>query len=110
MEDRIYNFAAGPSMLADEVLIRISEELFNYKGSGMSVMEMSHRSKGYLEIFESTKAGLKRLLDIPDDYEVLFMHGGATGMFTSIPLNLLKGRTADYVITGNFAKKAAQEA
>ena len=110
MEDRIYNFAAGPSMLADEVLIKLKEELLNYKGSGMSVMEMSHRSKGYLEIFENTKAGLRRLLEIPDDYEILFMHGGATGMFASIPLNLLKGRTADYVITGNFAKKAAQEA
>lgn len=110
MENRVYNFAAGPSMLADEVLLAIKEELFNYHGSGMSVMEMSHRSKGYLEIFEKTKNGLKKLMNIPDDYEILFMHGGATGMFASIPLNLTKGKTADYIITGNFSKKAADEA
>ena len=110
MENRVYNFAAGPSMLADEVLLAIKEELFNYHGSGMSVMEMSHRSKGYLEIFEKTKNGLKKLMNIPDDYEILFVHGGATGMFASIPLNLTKGKTADYIITGNFSKKAADEA
>ena len=109
MKDRIYNFAAGPSMLADEVLIRIKEELLNYNGTGMSVMEMSHRSKVYLEIFEKTKASLKRLMDIPDDYEVLFMHGGATGVFASLPLNLLRNR-ADYIVTGNFSLKAAKEA
>ena len=109
MENRVYNFAAGPSMLADEVLIRIKEELFNYNNTGMSVMEMSHRSKVYLEIFEKTKASLRRLMDIPENYEVFFMHGGATGVFASLPLNLLKNK-ADYIITGNFSKKAAKEA
>ena len=109
MENRVYNFAAGPSMLADEVLIRLKDELFNYNGTGMSVMEMSHRSKVYLEIFEKTRETLKQLMGIPEDYEVLFMHGGATGVFASIPMNLLKNR-ADYIITGNFSKKAAQEA
>lgn len=110
MEDRIYNFAAGPSMLADEVLIKIKEELFNYKNTGMSVMEMSHRSKMYLEIFSETKDRLRRLMDIPEEYEILFMHGGATGQFASIGLNLLKGGKADYIVTGNFSKKSAQEA
>ena len=110
MENRIYNFAAGPSMLSDEVLTVLKEELFNYRGSGMSVMEMSHRSKDYLEIFENTKTGLKHLMNIPNDYEVLFMHGGASGMFASIPLNLAHGKTVDYIITGNFSKKAADEA
>ena len=109
MENRIYNFAAGPSMLADEVLIRIKEELFSYNDTGMSVMEMSHRSKVYLEIFEKTKESLKRLMDMPEDYEVMFMHGGATGVFASLPLNLLKNK-ADYIVTGNFSKKAASEA
>ena len=109
MENRVYNFAAGPSMLADEVLIRLKDELFNYNGTGMSVMEMSHRSKVYLEIFEKTKASLRRLMDIPENYEVFFMHGGATGVFASLPLNLLKNK-ADYIITGNFSKKAAKEA
>ena len=109
MENRIYNFAAGPSMLADEVMLKLKEELLNYNNTGMSVMEMSHRSKVYLEIFEKTKESLKRLMEIPDDYEVMFMHGGATGVFASLPLNLLKNK-ADYIITGNFSKKAAQEA
>ena len=97
-------------MLADDVLIRMKEELFNYKDTGMSVMEMSHRSKIYLKIFEETKDTLRRVMDIPEDYEILFMHGGATGQFAAIGLNILKGNKADYVITGNFSKKAAQEA
>ena len=110
MEDRVYNFAAGPSQLADEVLLEISRELFNYKDTGMSVMEMSHRSPMYLEIFEETKQRLRKLMDIPDNYEILFMHGGATGQFAAVPLNLLSDKSADYIVTGNFAKKAAAEA
>ena len=109
MENRVYNFAAGPSMLADEVLIQLKEELFNYNGTGMSVMEMSHRSKLYLDIFNETKNDLKKLMNIPDEYEIFFMHGGATGTFASVPMNLLKNK-ADYIVTGNFSKKAAQEA
>ena len=110
MEDRIYNFAAGPSMLADEVLLELRQELFNYHNTGMSVMEMSHRSKMYLEIFEETKDRLRRLMNIPDDYAIFFMHGGATGQFAAIPLNLLGDREADYIITGNFSGKAQKEA
>ena len=110
MKDRVYNFSAGPSMLADEVLCAINEELFNYKGSGQSVMEMSHRSKIYLELFNETKALLKKLMEIDDNYEILFVHGGATMQFSAIPMNLMKNGKADYIITGNFAKKAAQEA
>ena len=106
---RVYNFSAGPSILADEVLIELKKDLFNYKGTGMSVMEMSHRSGIYLEIFEDAKNCLRELMDIPEDYEIFFSHGGATGQFAAIPLNLLK-RKADYIITGSFSGKAAQEA
>ena len=109
MEGRVYNFAAGPSMLADEVLQMLSKERYNYEGSGMAVMEMSHRSKGYLRIFEEVKADLREVMNIPENYEIFFMHGGATGQFSAVPLNLLK-KKADYVVTGNFAKKAAEEA
>ena len=110
MNDRVYNFSAGPSMLADEVIKKLRDDMLSYEGSGMSVMEMSHRSKVYLAIFEDCKARLKKLLSIPDDYEVLFMHGGATGQFSAVPLNLMKSGKADYIITGNFSKKAAEEA
>ena len=109
MKNRVYNFAAGPSMLADKVLSELHEEFFNYHDSGMAVMEMSHRSKGYLEIFEDAKARLKRIMEIPDDYEIFFMHGGATAQFAAVPMNLLK-KKADYIITGNFSRKSAQEA
>ena len=81
MEDRVYNFAAGPSMLADEVLIELKNELFNFNNTGMSVMEMSHRSKVYLEIFEQVKSDLRTLMNIPDNYEIFFLH--AKGMFLS---------------------------
>ena len=108
--DRIYSFAAGPSMLPEAVLEEISKDLFNYRGSGMSVMEMSHRSKAYLAIFEETKATLKRVMDIPDNYEILFIQGGATEQFSAIPQNFLKKGKADYIITGSFSKKAAKEA
>lgn len=110
MKDRVYNFAAGPSMLADEVLNELHDEFYNYNGSGMAVMEMSHRSKGYLEIFNEAKDRLRRIMEIPEEYEIFFMHGGATGQFAAVPMNLMKKKKADYIITGNFSKKAAQEA
>ncbi len=110
MENRIYNFAAGPSMLADEVLNKLHEEFYNYEGSGMAVMEMSHRSKGYLAIFEDAKKRLRDIMEIPEDYEIFFMHGGATGQFAAVPMNLLRDGKADYIVTGNFSNKAAKEA
>ena len=109
MKERIYNFAAGPSMLSDEVLNELYEEFYNYHGTGMAVMEMSHRSRDYLEIFDDAKERLARIMEIPEDYEIFFMHGGATAQFASVPMNLLKNK-ADYIITGNFSRKAAQEA
>ena len=106
-----YNFAAGPSALPTEVLEIAAKEMLDYKGSGMSVMEMSHRSKIYQEIFDETKADLKKLMNVPDTHEVLFMHGGATAQFAAIPMNLMgEGGSADYAVTGNFAKNAAKEA
>ncbi|MBQ4251658.1 MAG: 3-phosphoserine/phosphohydroxythreonine transaminase [Erysipelotrichaceae bacterium] len=110
MQNRIYNFAAGPSTLPEEVLQEIQQEMLNYEGSGMSVMEMSHRSKMYLNIFEETKNTLRRVMNIPENYEILFLHGGATGQFSMVPLNLGRTGKADYIVTGNFARKAAQEA
>ena len=109
--ERIYNFSAGPSMLPLPVLEQAAAEMTNYRGSGMSVMEMSHRSKVYLDIFEETKADLKRLLKVPDTHEVLFMHGGATLQFSAIPMNLI-GKTgkAGYSITGNFSNLSMKEA
>ncbi|MDR0491607.1 MAG: 3-phosphoserine/phosphohydroxythreonine transaminase [Oscillospiraceae bacterium] len=109
--ERIYNFSAGPSVLPLSVLEQAASEMTNYRGSGMSVMEMSHRSKAYLSIFEETKADLKRLLKIPDTHEILFMQGGATLQFSVVPLNLI-GRTgkADYAVTGSFANLAMKEA
>lgn len=107
---RVYNFSAGPSQLPLEVLETARDQMLNYEGSGMSVMEMSHRSSTYQKIFDDTKATLKRLMNIPDNYKILFLHGGATQQFGAVALNLMdKGRT-DYVVTGNFSKKAAQEA
>ncbi len=110
-EERIYNFSAGPSMLPEPVLKKASDEMLNYGGSGMSVMEMSHRSKAYQEIFDETKALLKKALSVPDTHEVIFMQGGATGQFAAVALNLM-GKTgkADYAVTGNFSNLAAKEA
>jgi phosphoserine aminotransferase len=108
--ERIYNFSAGPSMLPEPVLRRVQSELLNYGGTGIAVMEMSHRSKMYLEIFESVKAKLRETLSIPDGYHVLFAHGGATAQFSAVPMNLLGEASADYAITGNFAQLAAEEA
>ena len=109
--DRIYNFSAGPSMLPIEVLESARDNMLNYEGSGMSVMEMSHRSKVYDAIIQQAEAGLRRVMDIPDNYKVIFMQGGATLQFACVPLNLMnKNGKADYIVTGSFASKAAKEA
>lgn len=109
--ERVYNFSAGPSMLPLEVLERAGAEITNYQGSGMSVMEMSHRSKVFDRIFQDTKARFIRLFHVPDNYRVLFLQGGASTQFSMVPLNLI-GRTgrADYAVTGNFAGIAYKEA
>jgi len=109
--ERIYNFSAGPSMLPEEVLKTAASEMLNYKGTGTSVMEMSHRSKDFLAIFEETKSALKQTLGVPDSHDILFLQGGATLQFSMIPMNLIsKTGKADYAITGNFSKLAAKEA
>ena len=107
---RVYNFSAGPSMLPEAVLQTAQAELLDYHGSGMSVMEMSHRSKWFEEIIANTGASLRRVLRIPDNYRVGFFQGGATQQFAMVPLNLMATGTADYLVTGNFSKKAAEEA
>jgi len=108
---RVFNFSAGPSMLPEFVLQRAAEEMLDYRGTGMSVMEMSHRSKLYLGIYEATVQRMRDVMGIPNNYKVLFLQGGATLQFASIPMHLM-GRTgkADYAVTGSFAKKAMQEA
>ncbi len=110
-QKRVYNFSAGPSMLPLEVLIRAREEITNYGGSGMSVMEMSHRSKIFDQIFQDTQAKFRRLMNVPEGYDVLFLQGGATSQFSMVPLNLI-GKTgkADYAVTGNFSNLAYKEA
>ena len=108
--DIVYNFSAGPAVLPEEVLREAQEVMMNYRGCGMSVMEMSHRSKMFDEIIDEAEADLRTLLQIPDDYAVLFMQGGATLQFAQIPMNLMKNRVADYIVTGTWAKKAWQEA
>ena len=107
---RVYNFSAGPSMLPEAVLKTAQAELLDYHGSGMSVMEMSHRSKWFDEIINNTEAAMRRVLNIPDNYKVGFFQGGATQQFAMVPLNFMKTGTADYLVTGNFSKKAAEEA
>jgi phosphoserine aminotransferase len=108
---RIYNFSAGPSMLPEEVLQQAASELFDYHGSGMSVMEMSHRSKVYEEIIHKTEALFRTVMGIPDNYKALFLQGGATLQFAMVPMNLLaRNGRADYVLTGNFSTKAWEEA
>ena len=108
---RVYNFSAGPSMLPEAVLKIAAEDMLDYHGSGMSVMEMSHRSKVYEEIIQTAEADLRELLSIPDNYKVLFLQGGASSQFAMVPLNLLKeNKKADYVITGQWSKKAFSEA
>ena len=109
--DQVYNFSAGPSVLAEPVLRRAQAELLNYHGSGMSVMEMSHRSAQYAAIFQETKEKLIRALEIPDTHAVLFLQGGASTQFSMVPLNLLpEGGCADYAVTGHFSGIAAKEA
>ena len=108
--ENVYNFAAGPSVMPLPALEQARAELLDYAGSGMSVMEMSHRSKLFQEIFDSTKQKLKALMQVPDSHEILFLQGGATLQFAAIPMNLMEGGSADYAITGNFSGKAAREA
>ncbi len=107
---RVYNFSAGPAVLPEEVLREAAEEMLDYQGTGMSVMEMSHRSKAFQEIIDTAEADLRGLMGIPDDYEVLFLQGGASQQFAMIPMNLMKNRAADYIVTGQWAKKAGEEA
>ena len=109
--DRIYNFSAGPSMLPVSALERAAKEMMNYGGSGMSVMEMSHRSKTFQKIFDDTQAKLRKMLNVPEGYKILFLQGGASSQFSMVPLNLM-GKTgkADYAVTGNFASIAYKEA
>lgn len=107
---RVYNFSAGPAVLPEEVLKEAAEEMLDYKGSGMSVMEMSHRSKVFDDIIKEAEADLRDLMNIPDNYKVLFLQGGASQQFAMIPMNLMKNKVADYIVTGQWAKKAYQEA
>ena len=107
---RVYNFSAGPAVLPEEVLKEAAAEMLDYNGTGMSVMEMSHRSKAFEEIINSAEQDLRDLMNIPDNYKVLFMQGGASQQFAMIPMNFMKNRVADYIITGQWAKKAAKEA
>ena len=107
---RVYNFSAGPAVLPEEVLREAADEMLDYNGTGMSVMEMSHRSKAYEEIITQAEADLRELMNIPDNYKVLFLQGGASLQFAMIPMNLMKNKKADYIITGQWAKKAYKEA
>ncbi|MBE5936516.1 MAG: 3-phosphoserine/phosphohydroxythreonine transaminase [Lachnospiraceae bacterium] len=107
---RVYNFSAGPAVLPEVVLKEAADEMMDYKGSGMSVMEMSHRSKTYDDIIKTAEQDLRDILNIPDNYKVLFMQGGASTQFAMVPMNLMKNKVADYIITGQWAKKAYQEA
>ena len=107
---RVYNFSAGPAVLPESVLKEAAEEMLDYKGSGMSVMEMSHRSKWFDDIIKDAEKDLRDLMNIPDNYKVLFLQGGASLQFAAIPMNLMKNRVADYIVTGQWAKKAFAEA
>ena len=108
--EEIFNFAAGPSVMPRSVLERAAAELLNYRGTGMSVMEMSHRSAAFGEIFDTAKASLRELLAVPESHEILLLQGGATLQFAAIPMNLLAGGAADYAVTGRFSSRAAEEA
>lgn len=107
---RVYNFSAGPAVLPEEVLKEAADEMLDYKGSGMSVMEMSHRSKVYDDIIKEAEKDIRDLMNIPDNYRVLFLQGGASQQFAMIPMNLMKNKKAAYIITGQWAKKAYKEA
>ncbi len=106
----MYNFSAGPAVLPEEVLKEAADEMLDYKGTGMSVMEMSHRSKAFETIINEAETDLRELMNIPDNYKVLFLQGGASQQFAMIPMNLMKNGVADYIVTGQWAKKAYQEA
>ena len=107
---RVYNFSAGPAVLPEEVLLEAAAEMLDYQGSGMSVMEMSHRSKTYQKILDEAEADLRELMKIPENYKVIFLQGGASQQFAAVPMNLMKNKVADYIITGQWAKKAYEEA
>lgn len=107
---RVYNFSAGPAVLPEEVLNEAAAEMLDYRGTGMSVMEMSHRSKSYETIIEDAESDLRDLLHIPENYKVLFLQGGGSTQFAMVSMNLMKNRVADYIITGQWAKKAHKEA
>ena len=107
---RVYNFSAGPGVLPEPVLEEAAREMMDYRGTGMSVMEMSHRSKPYQRIIDEAEADLRTLMGIPDNYKVLFLQGGASQQFAMVPMNLMRNRVADYIITGQFSKKAWKEA
>ena len=111
MTNRVYNFSAGPSMLPLEVIEEAAKNLADYNGCGQSVMEMSHRSKEFETIINDAEANLREIMNIPDNYKVLFLQGGGTLQFAMVPLNLMtKSGKADYIVTGTWAKKAAAEA
>ena len=110
LRDQVYNFAPGPSTMPESALKTAAAELLNFRGSGMSVMEISHRSALFQEVFDSACAKLRRLMNVPDTHEILLLQGGATTQFAAIPMNLIEGGTADYAVTGNFSNKAAEEA
>ncbi|MBQ3458090.1 MAG: aminotransferase class V-fold PLP-dependent enzyme, partial [Synergistaceae bacterium] len=107
---RVFNFSAGPAVLPEEVLRKAQAEMLEYGDSGMSVMEMSHRSKDFEEILFTAEKDLRTLMNIPENYRVLFLQGGGCTQFAMIPMNLMKHKSADYIITGQWSKKAAQEA
>ena len=107
---RVYNFSAGPAMLPEEVLKEAAEEMTDYRGTGMSVMEMSHGSQAFASILNEAETDIRELMHIPENYKVLFLQGGASLQFAMIPMNLMKNKVADYIVTGQWAKKAYQEA
>lgn len=107
---RVYNFSAGPAVLPEEVLKQAADEMLDYRGTGMSVMEMSHRSKPFAGIIEAAEQDLRDLMGIPDNYRVLFLQGGATQQFAAIPMNLMRNKKADYIVSGSWSKKAWKEA
>ena len=107
---RVFNFSAGPAVLPESVLKEAAAEMLDYRGTGMSVMEMSHRSKAYQAIIDEAEADLRTLLNIPENYKVLFMQGGASQQFAMVPMTLMTIKVPDYINTGQWAKKAWQEA
>ena len=110
MMSRVYNFSAGPAVLPEAVLQEAADEMLDYQGTGMSVMEMSHRSESFQQILDTAEADLRELMNIPENYKVLFLQGGASLQFAMIPMNLMKNRTADFILTGQWSKKAWKEA